>query len=169
LGYFPFPTASKQALSPPSFLSNGYWGALFLGIKRPEREANQSPPSSSEVKNEWSLPPLRQHIFMACCLVKHRDNFTFTFTSSPQVFLPKFCMDFSSPLACCMHLPSYSPRLYHANKYLVNRASHEAPDYAVISGVPPLPAPWVPHVYMSRVITCAGCLSGAFLVGHVRK
>jgi len=41
-------------------------GALSLGIKLPGREANHSPPSSSEVKNAWSL-------------VKYRDNLTFTF------------------------------------------------------------------------------------------
>jgi hypothetical protein len=26
-----------------------------------------------------AIPPLPQHVFMAWCLVKHRDNFTFTF------------------------------------------------------------------------------------------
>jgi hypothetical protein len=25
------------------------------------------------------IPPFPQYIFMACCLVKHRDSFTFTF------------------------------------------------------------------------------------------
>jgi hypothetical protein len=39
-------------------------GALSLGIKRPGREADHSPPSSSEVKNVWSYtstPPIRLH------------------------------------------------------------------------------------------------------------
>jgi hypothetical protein len=27
-----------------------------------------------------AIPPLSQYAFMAWCLVKHRDNFTFTFT-----------------------------------------------------------------------------------------
>jgi hypothetical protein len=27
-----------------------------------------------------AIPPLPQYVFMAWCLVKHRDNFTFTFT-----------------------------------------------------------------------------------------
>jgi hypothetical protein len=27
-----------------------------------------------------AIPPLPQYVFMACSLVKHRDNFTFTFT-----------------------------------------------------------------------------------------
>jgi hypothetical protein len=39
-------------------------GALFLGVKRPGREADHSPPSSAEVKNGWSYtstPPIRLH------------------------------------------------------------------------------------------------------------
>jgi hypothetical protein len=35
---------------PPSLLSNGYWRALSLGLKRLGRETDLSPPSSSEVK-----------------------------------------------------------------------------------------------------------------------
>jgi hypothetical protein len=50
------------------------------GVKRPAREADHSSPSSAEVKNGrsyTSTPPIRLH---GGCLVKHRDNFTFTFT-----------------------------------------------------------------------------------------
>jgi hypothetical protein len=39
-------------------------GALSLGIKWPEREADHSPPSRAQVKNEWSYnsaPPIRLH------------------------------------------------------------------------------------------------------------
>jgi len=35
-------------------------------------------PSSAEVKNAWRHTLLPQYAFMAWCLVKHRDNFTFT-------------------------------------------------------------------------------------------
>jgi hypothetical protein len=38
--------------------------ALFLGVKRPEREADHSPPSSAEVKDAWSYtttPPICLH------------------------------------------------------------------------------------------------------------
>jgi hypothetical protein len=31
-----------------------------------------------------AIPPLPQYVFMAWCLVKHRDNFTFTFSPFPQ-------------------------------------------------------------------------------------
>jgi hypothetical protein len=64
LEIFLFTTASRTALGPthPPI----YWvpGALSLGVKRPGREADHSPPSSAEVKNAWSYtstPPVRLH------------------------------------------------------------------------------------------------------------
>jgi hypothetical protein len=57
-------------------------GSLSLGVKWPGREADHSPPSSAEV-NEWvDLYLHPQYDFMARSLVKHRDNFTFSFYSS---------------------------------------------------------------------------------------
>jgi hypothetical protein len=53
-----------------------------LGLKRLGREADISPPYSAEVKNAWSYTSTPQYVFMAWCLVKHRDKFTFTFNSS---------------------------------------------------------------------------------------
>jgi hypothetical protein len=54
---FLFSTSSRPALGPPSFPSPG--------VKRPEREADHSPPASAEVKKMWiniSNPP---YVFMA--------------------------------------------------------------------------------------------------------
>jgi hypothetical protein len=53
LGIFIFTTASRLALRPSAPIQ---WvpGVLFLGVKRPGREADRSPPSSAEVKNAWS-------------------------------------------------------------------------------------------------------------------
>jgi hypothetical protein len=48
------------------------------GIKRPGLEADQSPPSSAEIENAWMYTSIHQYVFMAWCLVKYRDNFTFT-------------------------------------------------------------------------------------------
>jgi hypothetical protein len=48
------------------------------GEKRPRRESDHSPQSSAEVKNAWSYTSTPQCVFMAWCLVKHRDNFTFS-------------------------------------------------------------------------------------------
>jgi hypothetical protein len=45
---------------------------------RPGHEADHSPPSSADVKNAWSYTSIPQYVFMAWCLVKHRDNFAFT-------------------------------------------------------------------------------------------
>jgi hypothetical protein len=39
-------------------------GTLFLGVKRPEPEADHSPPSSAKVKNAWnytSTPSIHIH------------------------------------------------------------------------------------------------------------
>jgi hypothetical protein len=54
--------------------------ALSLGVKRPWREDDHSPPSSAAVKNAWSYTSTPQYVFLAWCLIKHRDNLTFTFT-----------------------------------------------------------------------------------------
>jgi hypothetical protein len=42
----------------------------------PGGKSDHSPPSSAEVQNVWSYTSTPQYIFMAWCLVKHRDNFT---------------------------------------------------------------------------------------------
>jgi hypothetical protein len=50
--------------SPPSFLSNGYRGALSLEAKRPGPEGDRSPSSSTEDKNGGAILPV-PHVFMA--------------------------------------------------------------------------------------------------------
>jgi hypothetical protein len=37
-------------------------------------------PISVEARNAWSYTATSQYVFLACCLVKHKNNFTFTFT-----------------------------------------------------------------------------------------
>jgi len=54
-------------------------GALSLRVKRPGRESNYSPPSSTECRMRGDIPPLPQYFFMAWCLIEPRDNFTVTF------------------------------------------------------------------------------------------
>jgi hypothetical protein len=80
LGIFLFTTASRPALGPTQSRIQWVLGALSLGVRRPGREADHSPPSSAEVK-EWvelylhspSIPSWRR------AQLKHRDNFTFSF------------------------------------------------------------------------------------------
>jgi hypothetical protein len=50
LGIFLFTTASRTALGPTQPPIQWVPGALSLGVKRPGRKADHSPPSSSEVK-----------------------------------------------------------------------------------------------------------------------
>jgi hypothetical protein len=39
-------------------------------------EADHSLQSTSKVKNSWSYTSSPQYVFMAWCIVKHKDNFT---------------------------------------------------------------------------------------------
>jgi hypothetical protein len=57
--------------------STGTSWALSLGVKRAGREADHSPPSSTEVKNGWSYTPTPQYVLMEWPLIKHKDNFMF--------------------------------------------------------------------------------------------
>jgi hypothetical protein len=64
LGIFLFTITSRTALGPTHPPIQWVPGALPLGVKRPGREADHSPPSSAEVKNTWSYistPPIRLH------------------------------------------------------------------------------------------------------------
>jgi hypothetical protein len=79
LGIFLFTTEFRTAPGPTQPPIQWVSGALSLELKRPGREANHSPPSSTEVKNEWSYTSTPPYVFMGWCLVKHRDSFTFAF------------------------------------------------------------------------------------------
>jgi hypothetical protein len=48
----------------PSLLFNAYMGS-FPVVKRPGPEVNYPPPSSAEVKNEWSYTSTLLYAFMA--------------------------------------------------------------------------------------------------------
>jgi hypothetical protein len=92
LGIFLFTTASRTALvftQPPI-----QWvqGAFSVGVERPGREANHSPPSSAEVKECVELYLHSQYVFMAWCLVKHRGNFNFTFPGWRLSLFPLACL-----------------------------------------------------------------------------
>jgi hypothetical protein len=55
-------TASRTALGPTQPPTERVPGALSLGVKRPRREADHSPPSNAKVKNTriyTSTPPIR--------------------------------------------------------------------------------------------------------------
>jgi hypothetical protein len=50
-------------------------GVFTSGIKRPWREADHSSPYSAEVMNAWNCTFTLPHVFMASCLIEHRDNY----------------------------------------------------------------------------------------------
>jgi hypothetical protein len=57
-GIFFYYTASKQALGPTQTPIQWIRETITPGIKQPGREADQSPPSSAQVKNGGAIPAL---------------------------------------------------------------------------------------------------------------
>jgi hypothetical protein len=70
LGIFLFTTVSRTALEPIQTPIQWVPVTLSLEVKQPVREADHSPPSSTEDKNAWSYTSTPQYAFMAWCSVK---------------------------------------------------------------------------------------------------
>jgi hypothetical protein len=71
---------SRTALGPTQPHTQWIPGALSLGVKRQGREVDHSPPSSTEVKNEWSYtstPPTPLHGVVLSLRKKYMENFIF--------------------------------------------------------------------------------------------
>jgi hypothetical protein len=106
LGFCLFATASRLALGstePPIRVPGG----PFPGVKRPGRETDHSSPSSTEVWNARSYTSTPPYVFMACYLVKQRDNLSFTILLYTWSFLGSV-----STSAFCPHniVNTFSPQ-----------------------------------------------------------
>jgi hypothetical protein len=75
LGIFLCTTASRAALGPTQPPVQWVPGAVSLGVKRPGRESDYSPPSRADFKNAWSYTSTPQYAFMAWWSVKAQENF----------------------------------------------------------------------------------------------
>jgi hypothetical protein len=81
MGIFLFDTASRPALGPTQTPIQWVPGDLSLGVKRPGREADNSPPSTAEAKNGRSYtsnPPICLQSVVLSLKKKAQGNFTFT-------------------------------------------------------------------------------------------
>jgi hypothetical protein len=96
LRIFLYDTASRPALGPTQPHIQRIPGNLSLGVNRPRSEADHSPPSSAEVKEcvEMYLHST-QYAFIAFCLVKLREDFTFTLQGIINIVL-KYSITFTS-------------------------------------------------------------------------
>jgi hypothetical protein len=62
---FSFPNRPDRLWGPHNLLFNGYRGLFRRGVKRPGREADDSPPASAEVKKTWIYTSTPTYAFMA--------------------------------------------------------------------------------------------------------
>jgi hypothetical protein len=67
---------SRMTLGPTKPPIQWVPGALSLGVKQPGHEVDHSSPLVPRSRMHGTTPPLPKYVFMAWCLVKHRDNFT---------------------------------------------------------------------------------------------
>jgi hypothetical protein len=98
MGIFCFTAASRRALGPTQPPIQSVQGALSLAVKRPVLEANNSPPSSADVKNVWSYIstfPIRLHA-VVLGKKKHRDNFTFYLVPFTSTFTTLILSSYTS-------------------------------------------------------------------------
>jgi hypothetical protein len=80
LGIFLFTTASRPALGPSQPPIQWVLRSHSLGVKRPVRKTDHSPPSSAEVKNAWSYTSAPQYVFITWSSVKAQGKLhVFTF------------------------------------------------------------------------------------------
>jgi hypothetical protein len=85
-----FPTRSRPVLGPTQSPIQWVPGSIYQGVKRPGHEADHTPPSSAKVKNVWSYTSTPLSVFMAQCLIKHRENFA-SLTLQLLLLFPWFC------------------------------------------------------------------------------
>jgi hypothetical protein len=74
LGSFLFTTTSRLALGPTQPPIKWIPGTPSLRLKQLGREADHSPPSSAEVKNAWTIPPLSNMPSWLGAQLRHRAN-----------------------------------------------------------------------------------------------
>jgi hypothetical protein len=77
--FFSSPPCPEQLWGPPSLLSNGYQGFFPLGQSSQGVKLTTHLHLVPRSQMSGAIPLLPQYIFMAWCLVKHRENFTFIF------------------------------------------------------------------------------------------
>jgi hypothetical protein len=75
---FLFATVSRMGMGPTQPPIQWVPGLLSLGVKQLKHEADHSPHLVLRSGMHGPIFPFPQYIFMVWCLVRHKENFTFT-------------------------------------------------------------------------------------------
>jgi len=84
--FFSSPILPYRLWSPPRLLFNRYRGPVS-GVKRPARDVDNSHPSSTEIKNEWSYASTSP----ICLHGLDIDNFDFCVSKISVLWNVRFC------------------------------------------------------------------------------
>jgi hypothetical protein len=77
-GLYFLPSHFTYRIQTDSGAHQASYPIVTAGLSRSVREADNIPPSRAEVKYAWSYTSNPPYMFMARCLVKSRENCTFT-------------------------------------------------------------------------------------------
>jgi len=76
IGFFSLPPRPDRLWGPPNLLSNGYWGLLSQTENGRDVKLILHLHLMPTLKTRGAIPPLRQYVFMAWCLVKYTTVFS---------------------------------------------------------------------------------------------
>jgi hypothetical protein len=79
MGFFSFAAASGPTRAHTAPYQMGTRGS-FPGVKRPDRYLTTHLHLVPRLRIRGAISALTQYVFMAWCIIKHRDKFTFIFT-----------------------------------------------------------------------------------------
>jgi hypothetical protein len=142
LGIFIFTTLFRPALGTTQTSIQWVPGALSLGLKRPGRETDHSPPCSAEVKNAWRYTTTPQYAFMAWCSVKAQGQlYLFPLQSVQKRRMKRHSIFLSSVFSDALH--SMSDRWVQTSIKAIynNQQVSVLYFYIILSGV------WIWRVY----------------------
>lgn len=111
-GQYNVPGTAQKLAERPSLPPFHWVSGLLFRTRQLERETNHLLPSRSGL-NVWSHTSLPSHVFMACCLIKQRNDFTLAYCGNSLITTSTFrrrrCRLWGQSI---LHTSAWSPNFY---------------------------------------------------------